>query len=65
MRDTVEKMAVASALNFVRAIFVAAGRAHVESRCRSCGFRIACDSSVGFAQLEQRHADTCRGAVAD
>lgn len=65
MTETVESIALASALNFAREIFVTGGRAHVESRCRGCGFRIACDSSAGFALLEQSHNDACRGAVAD
>lgn len=65
MKDTLETVALGSALDFVREIFVTAGRAHVESRCQICGFRIACDSTGGFALLEQRHADACRGAVAD
>ena len=65
MTETVESIALAGRLNFAREIFVTAGRARVESRCRGCGFRIASDTSAGFALLEQSHSDACRGAVAD
>jgi hypothetical protein len=65
VKETIESMAKPGLLDFAREIFVRAGNAHVESRCRRCGFRIAADSAALFALLERRHADACRGAVAD
>jgi hypothetical protein len=66
VRDTIAQMSVPSVLDFFREIFVTVGHMpRVESRCGRCGFRIAADTVTAFALFEQRHSDTCRGAVAD
>jgi hypothetical protein len=48
--------------DFTRAQFGRNRRAHTESRCNYCGFRITTSGSDRFDNEEQEHASTCRGS---